>query len=159
MDYTTYINILKDTLKKKTQLIDKLLEETLNQELALSQKEVDIDAFEEGVERKGYFIQQLAQLDDGFELIYERFGMEIKKNKLQYQGDILELQNYIKEVLDKSTLLQGKEKNNKEKFERYLAEKKVEVRKFKINNQAVGNYYRNMSDVYQGESIFLDKKK
>lgn len=159
MDYTAYINILKDTLKKKIQLLDKILEETNNQETTLSLREVDIEAFQESVGKKESLINQLNKLDEGFELVYEKFGEAIKADKAMYQEDILELQNYIRRIMEKSSFLQSKEKGNKEKFDRYLASKKEEVRNFKVNNQAVNNYYKNMSEGYQGESIFLDKKK
>lgn len=159
MDYTAYINILKDTLKKKIHLLDELLEETHRQADAISSKEVDVEAFQHGMERKEPIISQLNKIDDGFELVYEKFGIAIKENKQSYREDILELQNYIRKVMEKSTLLQSIEKSNKEKFEKYLYEKKVEVKAYKVNNQVVGNYYKNMSDGYQNESIFLDKKK
>lgn len=159
MDYIAYINILKDTLKKKIYLLDELLEETYRQEQAISLAEADVDAFQEGIEKKEPVILQLNKLDDGFELVYEKFGAAIKENKQSYREDILELQSYIKKVMEKSTLLQGMEKSNKIKLESYLSQKKVEVRAYKVSNQAVGNYYKNMSEGYQNESIFLDKKK
>ncbi len=159
MDHNVYINILKDTLKKKIYLLDVLLTETLSQEEYLSLKHMDIDEFEKAVIRKEPLIEQLNKLDDGFELIFENFGKVIKENKNLYQKDILEIQEYIRQVMQKSTLLQGKEKSNKVKLENYLSNRKMEVRKFKANNQAVSNYYKNMADSYQGEAIFLDKKK
>jgi len=159
MNYTIYINILKDTLKKKMQLLDKIVEETTFQEVSLSLDEIDIGAFQEGVERKDFLIEQLNKLDDGFELVYERFGEAIKANKSMFQGDILEIQDYIRKIMEKSSLLQSKEKGNKAKFEKYLVDKKAEIRNFKVSNQAVSNYYKNMSESYRGEAVFLDKKK
>lgn len=159
MDYATYINILKDTLKKKIQLLDTLLEETNLQESSLALEEVDIDTFQKCVEQKEILIEQLNKLDDGFELVYERFGDAIKENKGKHQEDIRELQECIRKIMEKSSLLQNKEKNNKMKFEHYLVNKKAEIRSFKVSSKAVGNYYKNMSEGYQGEAIFLDKKK
>lgn len=159
MDNIAYINILKDTLRKKLHLLDMLIEETNTQEEYLSIKSVDIEEFENIIARKEPLIEQLTKLDDGFELIFERVGDAIKENKFLYQKDILELQEHIRLVIQKSILLQGKEKSNKEKLENYLSSRKMEIRNFKASNQAVSNYYKNMSDGYTGESIFLDKKK
>lgn len=158
MDYIAYINILKDTLRKKIHLLDKLLEETIIQEECFL-KDDNIEEFEKAISRKEPLIEQITKLDDGFELIFKRVGDAIKENKILYQKDIIELQKYIRLVTQKSILLQGKEKSNKEMFEVYLCQKKMEVKHFKANSQAVSSYYKNMLDGYRGDSIFLDKKK
>lgn len=159
MDYIAYFNILKDTLRKKIHLLDKLLEETNIQEECFFKKEIDIEEFENAISRKETLIEQITKLDDGFELVFERVGDAIKENKILYQKDIIELQEYIPQVIEKSILLQGKEKSNKEKFDHYLSNRKKEVKNFKANSKVVSSYYKNMFDGYIGDSLFLDKKK
>lgn len=159
MDNHVLINILKDTLAKKINILDRLIEETSNQEQYISLKRDNLEEFEEIVERKDLLLNELSKLDDGFERVYERVSEIIKENKTLYQKNIMELKDAIRIVLEKSTLLERKEKNNQEKLKEYFIHKKKEIKSFNVSNQAVSNYYKNSSDGYRGESIFLDKKK
>ncbi|MDF2609527.1 MAG: hypothetical protein K0R92_1001 [Lachnospiraceae bacterium] len=159
MDKNTYINILSDTLVKKISIIDSLIDITLKQEEYLDQTPPDIDGFEQSLPEKGKLIDLLNQLDEGFERIYDYVSEEISKNKLQHKEQIVYLQTLIKQVTEKSAKLQTSEIRNKGKIEIYFSGIKTEIRTFKKSSQSASSYYRNMANQYQGESVFLDKKK
>lgn len=159
MDTATYINILTDTLVKKIKVLDEITSVIKVQEECLSSNDVDLEKFDDILTKKDMLIEQLNQLDDGFEKIYLRVQAELSTNSTRYKSDILKIQGYIKDIMEKSTYLQVKEKQIKMKFDSYLMNQKNEIKNFKISNQTASNYYKNMANAYQGESYFLDKKK
>lgn len=159
MDTATYINILTDTLAKKIKVLNELTFVIKVQEECLSSHDVDLEKFDEMLTKKELLIEQLNQLDDGFEKIYLRVQEELSINSAKYKSDILTIQEYIKDIMEKSTYLQVKEKQSKLKFDTYLMNKKNEIKNFTISKQTASSYYKNMANAYQGESYFLDKKK
>lgn len=159
MDNNTYIHILTDTLIKKDALLDKLLTITALQEECLNEQFTDIESFEKKLSDKEELIQQLIQLDDGFERIYSHIKEEIGAKRLEYREQIARLQELIRQITDKSTRLQGIEISNKNKIETYFLGKKKEIKNLKISNRTASNYYKNMYNQQIGESYFLDKKK
>ncbi|MDF2587721.1 MAG: hypothetical protein K0S41_1562 [Anaerocolumna sp.] len=159
MDNNTYVYILIDTLLKKNSLLDNLIQTTLFQKECITEETPDMDQFEQTLSEKEILIDQLNQLDDGFEVIYDHVKDEISNNKLKHKDDILKLQELIRQVTEKSTKLQALELQNKSIIEFYFANKKKEIKNFKRSSQTASNYYKNMSNQNQGESYFLDKKK
>lgn len=159
MDIMTYIKILTDTLIKKNELLDVLIDLNKVQEDVLSSVEDNLEDFEVILDRKENVISQLNQLDDGFEIIYKRVQENIKNNVLNYKTEIIFLQDQIKQIMDKSINIQIKEKSNKLKLEAYFMRQKQEIKNYKISNQIVSNYYKNMTNEHHGESYFLDKRK
>lgn len=154
-----YINILINTLAKKSAVLDDLIDITLLQESYLKEAPQNMDSFEETLDNKSELINNLDQLDDGFEAVYERIKEELKSKKDLFQNEVLKLQELIRQVTGKSVKLQALEQQNKLKMEAYFSNKKQEIKNFKKSSQTASNYYKSMLDRHQGDSYFLDKKK
>lgn len=159
MNNHTYINILINTLTKKDDLLDRIIQITLLQEECVDEQTFNMDQFDQIVEEKQPMIEQLNQLDDGFEQVYDHVKEEISNNKDQYKEEILVLQKLIKQVTEKSVNLQAIELRNKNKITLLFSRKKKEIKNFKMSKQTVTNYYKSMPSQHQGQSYFLDKKK
>lgn len=159
MNNHTYINILINTLTKKDDLLDRIIQITLLQEECVDEQTFNMDQFDQIVEEKQPMIEQLNQLDDGFEQVYDHVKEEISNNKDQYKEEILVLQQLIKQVTEKSVNLQAIELRNKNKITMLFSCKKKEIKNFKMSKQTVTNYYKSMPSQHQGQSYFLDKKK
>lgn len=155
----TYIDILIGTLNRKNHILEEIIKLTMLQERYLNEPDMDMDFFDDTLEKKAELIRGLDDLDDGFEAIYERVSEELKTRKENYKDKILKLQELIKEVTDKGIRLEALEQQNKLKVETYFSSKKQEIKEFKKSNESVANYYKSMADNPQGESFFLDKKK
>lgn len=155
----TYIDILIGTLNRKNHILEEIIKLTMLQERYLNEPDMDMDFFDDTLEKKAELIRGLDDLDDGFEAIYERVSEELKTRKENYKDKILKLQELIKEVTDKGIRLEALEQQNKLKIETYFSSKKQEIKEFKKSNESVANYYKSMADNPQGESFFLDKKK
>ncbi|MDF2524743.1 MAG: hypothetical protein K0R31_2384 [Clostridiales bacterium] len=155
----TYIHILTDTLVKKNAILDQLIQITLLQENYITLTPPDLEKFELTIPEKDVLIDRLNQLDIGFERIYERVRDELSNNRLYHKDEILGLQELIRQITEKSTRMQAAEMRNKNKIEIVFANRKKDIKNFKMSSKTVSNYYRNMSGQYPGESYFLDKKK
>lgn len=156
---STYIQVMIQSLNKKREVLDKIIEYTLDQELVLNDNEVDLDKFGDLIEEKQKWIEQLNLLDTGFEKLFERVKEEIQLHREKYQEEIVEMQKLIKKITDLSVVLQTNEIRNKSRFEQYSTNKKKEIRTFKMSNSSASKYYQNMANQHQGQSYFLDKKK
>ncbi len=159
MNSTTCIYILKDTIKKKNSLLEDIIVIVKQQELILGKDEVDLDLFDEYIDKKQILIDKLIELDNGFEIIYNRVRDELKNHSTSYSNEIADLQALIRGFSEKSLLIQNIEKTNHSLVVNYFTKRKREVKEFKTSNEMVNNYYKNMTNVFQQESYFLDKKK
>lgn len=159
MDNQIYIDVLKDSLGKKVEVLDKLLQITLLQENIISTSPFDSEEFEQAYEKKDGLILRLNELDEGFEQIYDHVKDVLGNNKVEHKEDIIQLQNFIRQITDKSTELQSIEIRNKQKLDIIFTNRKKEIKDYKINSQTASSYYKNMTDQHQGQSYFYDKKK
>ncbi len=159
MDNNTYVHILTDTLSKKSFLLDELIQITEMQERYITLTPPDMDNFETSLEDKEMLIEKINELDDGFEKIYEHVKNEIISNRINHKEAIIELQNLIKQVTEKSAKLQTLEIRNKKSLEIFFANKKKEIKDLKKSSETATSYYKNMMNQQLDESYFLDKKK
>ncbi|MCR5754943.1 MAG: hypothetical protein K6G30_09075, partial [Acetatifactor sp.] len=111
-------------------------------------------------EKKEKLIENLNQLDDGFEAFYQRIELVIKTEKEKYRAELTKAQKLISEITDISTRLQAKEARNKEKLALVLTNNRQEIRNFKASNQMAQKYYSNMANQHrEGQSYFVDRRK
>ena len=154
-----YFDILQDTLIKKNQLLDELIEFTKKQQRIILDNEFDEMKFSNMVEEKEKVLTQLQEYDDGFEVLYQSISVELVEHKYEYQNNIKSMQQLIKNITEKSILLKNLELQNKLQLEIYFKQERDKIRNFKMNNKAVTSYYKNMNQVQGEDSYFLDKKK
>ena len=92
----TYIAIMLQSLKKKEQVLDEIIRLDDRQKDTLTDPECPFDVFDETVEAKSACIDQLNQLDSGFEKLYAQVAEELDQNREDYaalQVGIKEIQN------------------------------------------------------------------
>lgn len=159
MDDKTYVHILESTLSRKNNLLDELIAVTFRQEECINTKPFDMEPFEQSLFEKETMIEQLNQLDEGFEKVYDRVGSQLNDNKNQFAEEILSLKELIRQVTEKSIKLQALEMQNKNKLDSVFSIKKKEIKDYKMSRQMANNYYKNTANQHNGESFFLDKKK
>ena len=158
MENRTYINILTDTLRRKAELLDRLILLTEEQEGIISSEAQDMESLENTFSEKEAGISQLNQLDEGFEKVYHHVKEAFEVNKEQYKDQIRMLQELIRSVTEKGARLQAMELRNRSKFQMFFAGKKKEIKNFKVSSRTANNYYQNAMNQQPGESYFLDKK-
>ena len=159
MGNDTYIGMLKDILLQKKKVTEEILWVTLEQETALAPELEDMERFDALMTKKEPLIAQLERLDQGFSDAYAKVQATLTGKKEEYKQDILEMQKLITEITDISVKLQALEERNRKLFEKYLLEKKQQIRTVKKNTRTANAYYKTMSGGVPEEAVFMDKRK
>ena len=156
----TYISVLHGSLRKKLELVKELLEFTKEQNIILNEDDVDIDSFDKIVSEKDIRINEVLEIDKGFDSVFNKIGSTIKANPQEYRQQILELQNLIRTITDIGVEIEGLENKNKEKFKNFVTSKRNSIKDFKVSNKTAVSYYKNMSNQHrEWQSYFVDSRK
>ena len=149
-----------DTLERKKVILEQILHQTKEQEILLKDEEMDMDAFQTIIDRKGEEIEKLNQMDEGFDTLFHHVEKEINENRMAYKSQIQKMQKLINEVSELGIQIQALEHQNSGHFKVYLANQKQAVKKFHTNNRTAANYYQNMANVHKpGDSYFFNETK
>lgn len=155
----SYIEILKQSLTKKIELLDTIMALNVLQKDMLENPDLDPDELEENLNRKADLVEQLSKLDDGFSQIYDRVRADLTENRGVYSEDIAQMKRDITAIMDKSTAIQSQEKRNQVLMQQKFTSVKKQIKEVKKSRQAVNSYYRNMMKMGTPEAAFLDNKK
>ena len=155
----TYIQIMLQSLEKKSRVLDQIIQLNEQQKTVLESADSPVEDFDETVEKKSALIEQLEQLDSGFEKLYDRVREELRTNKDTYKDQIRKMQDYIRAVTDKSVQIQTQEARNKELMTSKFARVKKQARQVRTNFKATSSYYQSMSRTSVIDPQFMDDKK
>lgn len=158
-DKNNYIKVLIQSLKKKNQVLDGIIRANHGQKEALEDPNLDPDDFDVIVEEKSALMDQLNQLDDGFEQIYARVREELQEHRENYKEEIHQMQELIRQLTDKSTAIQAQELRNKDLMSQKFASIKKQVREIRSSQKVVNQYYKNMMKTNYIDPQFTDSKK
>lgn len=154
-----YLQIMIESLEKKIQILDKILEADKKQyELSVSQP-VDFAAYDKTMDEKSEFIEELNKLDDGFTTTYELVKEKVQSEPQKYREKILEMQELIRAAVEKSVTVDAQEKRNKQAIEQALVMRRQEIRQKKISKTAASKYYKAMSRINDVDPQLMDRKK
>lgn len=160
MEYTSsYMSVLEESLKKKSGVLQALLEASHRQEELAEDEEFDMDMFSDTMEQKDALLEQLKELDAGFEQTYAGVEQEMKLHREQYAEAIGRLQELIRKVTELGIELQTLEERNRAKLEVKFSKQQRELRQIKTSNKVATTYYKNMSNASTGTPYFMDQKK
>lgn len=151
------LDILSQSLDRKLEVLKRIQEYNRLQEESFRNGTAKLEDFDEAVEEKGRLIQEVNQLDEGFELLYDGLSKELQGNAARYAPQIRVLQDKIAQVTDMSVSVQAQEKRNKKLIEEFFAQERVVLRQARKTSKAAYGYYKNMSA--SGQSQLYDNKK
>ena len=154
-----YIHILRESLEKKIRILDEIISANQEQREALEDPNLDPDDFDKIVEKKAGYIEQLEQLDRGFEELYARVREELHTNRDSYKAEIETMQGLIRKITDKSLMIERQEAQNKELMENKFAAVRSQAREVRKSQKIVNEYYKNMMRSGIIDSQFMDNKK
>ena len=154
-----YITILAESLKKKNEILDEVRKLNQEQKRLLADETLTPDEFEKTLGKKETLIEELNQLDEGFQQLYEKVRPEIQENMDKYADQIRLMQEEIQKITDKTVAIQAEELRNKQLMESKFSNIRKQIREVKTSQKAVNTYYRNMMNRNINESPFLDRKK
>ena len=160
MDYTSsYMKVLEESLLKKSGVLQALLEASHRQEALAEAEDFDMDAFTDTMEQKDALLEQLKELDEGFERTYEGVQQELSTHREQYADAIQRIQELIRRVTALGVDLQTLEERNRAKLEIKFSKQQRELRQIKTSNKVATTYYKNMSNAPASDPYFMDQKK
>ena len=155
----TYLAIMLQSLKKKEQVLDEIIRLNDLQKKQLTDQATPVDDFDKTVEDKSACIEQLDQLDSGFEKLYAQVQEELQANKEQYADTIRELQKRIRSVTDKSIMIQAQEARNKDLMMQKFTTVRKHAKDVRANSKAITGYYKTMTHSGYMDSRYMDGKK
>ena len=161
MDNTakTYLQILEQSLDKKINVLNRIIEQDQIQLGQLQDPNLDPDDFDQTVEKKAKLIEELELLDDGFEQVFARVKDEIGDHKDAYKAEIRRMQEKIRQITAKSMEIQTQEARNKNLMEQKFNSIHKQVKEIRQSQKVVNQYYRNMMKNAYADPQFLDNKK
>lgn len=159
MEKSKYLPIMIQSLKKKEQTLDAILEINRRQREELENPALDPDDFEKTFEEKAALIDALENLDNGFQELFERVREELNTNREAYREEIAEMQAYIRRLTEKSADIQTQEARNKNLMDQKFATVRKQVKEVRKSQKVVNQYYKNMMKTNFVEPQFTDKKK
>lgn len=154
-----YLSVLEESLQKKLQIMAKIHEYNLNQQEIFQSDHVEMDKFDEYVDRKGVLIEQLTALDNGFETLYQKMAEELKDNREKYAEQIRRLQELVTRVTEEGVTIQAQEARNKKLIEKYFSEQRAGIKSNRAASKAAYDYYKNMNNTNHVPPQFMDSKK
>lgn len=159
MEKSQYIPIMIQSLKKKSAVLDAIMELNIQQREELENPALDPDDFDRTVEKKAKQIEQLELLDSGFQELYEKVRQELLTNREAYREEIACMQEYIRKLTDKSATIQAQEARNKDLMTQKFASVRKQVKEVRKSQKVVNQYYKSMMKSNYMEAHFTDSKK
>lgn len=156
-----YIKILVESLVKKVEILDGILKENEKQKSAVSEEKFNDVLFEETLNNKEKYINELNSLDSGFETVYNRVRdvFQDEKSKGIYGEEIRYMKELIGKITDKTLEIQRQEKSNEQFVMKKLGDERNDIVQTKSLRKAASDYYKNMNKVDYIEPQFMDKKQ
>ena len=154
-----YLLIMIQSLKKKIEVLDCIIDADERQKIGLEDPSLDPDDFDKIVEEKAKYIEHLDLLDQGFDKLFERVKDQLNDNRELYKDEIKEMQTLITTVTEKSNKIQVQEARNKELMTQKFAKVHKQARDVRASQQAVNQYYQNMKKLNYIDPQFMDNKK
>ena len=155
----TYLDMLQDSLKKKLEILDKIMDCQKEESELLKGESMDREVFDKSINEKVALAESLDPLDDGFEKVYDRIREEMIQHKGSYAIQIKAMQDMISEIGEKNVLIQAEENRIKLEVDNYAKRESAALRQRRDNGKAARSYYNNMKKLNYVGSQFMDKKK
>lgn len=160
MDHTqTYLDILIQTIEKKIKLFHIIYETTQKQSELLAEDQLDLEKFQPLLNVKEKAITQINELDEGFEMIYNRASHQIKEKMDQYKEPLRLLKKYVEQITDLTMEIETLEQENKKAITKHFNQTRNKIKTSRKSRSTVAAYYKNMDAALKGQSYFLDRKK
>lgn len=155
----TYIAIMLQSLKKKDAVLAELARLNDLQKETLTNENCPVEDFDDTVEQKSRLIEQLEQLDSGFEKLYAQVAEELENNREAHAEEIRSMQKLIRAITDKSVMIQAQEARNKDLMMQKFSVIKKQAKNVRMNSQAITGYYKTMDRTRYMDPQFLEVKK
>lgn len=162
MPIEDYIQIMIESLTKKSELLDKLIrynEQQYNCIVGKQYGEIDWDSFNLIVAQKQASIDRIIKMDDGFQSLYDRVKEQLNGNKDKYTDEIKEIQRLIETVTGQGVKISTGEERNRKIIEKVFGSRKKEIKRTRNSLRVASSYSQTMSSDFGMDYSSQDIKK
>ena len=148
MPVDDYVQIMIESLTKKSEILDKLIRNNEEQHECVAGKsfdEVDWDSFNLIVEQKQQSIDRIVKMDEGFQTLYDRVREQLNDNKDKYADKIKEIQRLIGIITDQGARITTGEERNRKIIEKTFGNRKKEIKRTRNSLRVASSYAQTMS--------------
>jgi flagellar biosynthesis/type III secretory pathway chaperone len=153
------IQILAESLEKKCQVLNRMIELNKEEESLLGQDEFAMEAFDTVVDGQNKAIADLEKLDSGFESLYGRTRDELVANKERYRTQIAHMQELIQKITDMVATVNAGRMRNKMLAENRFKKERASIQGKRTQSKVARGYYKNMNNLNYVQPVFYDNKK
>ena len=155
----TYVDIMIQSLEKKISVLEEIKKQNELQKQLLEDDKAEAEEFDATVEKKAALIEQMTQLDSGFDKLFERVKEAMDTDRESYADKIKMMQSLIRRITDLSMELQAQEARNKDLMTRKFVFIRETAKAVRTNTKAASQYYQNMMQLNVIDPQFMDNKK
>lgn len=162
MPVEDYIQIMIESLTKKSELLDRLIRNNEEQYECVANKkyeEIDWDSFNLIVAQKQASIDRIVKMDEGFQSLYDRVREQLNGNKDKYAGQIKEIQKLIEIVTGQGVKISTGEERNRKIIEKVFGGRKREIKRTRNSLKVASSYAQTMSGDFGMDYSSQDIKK
>ncbi len=148
MPVDDYVQIMIESLTKKSELLEKLISKNEEQLECVSGKsfdEIDWNSFNLIVEQKQQSIDRIVKMDEGFQSLYDRVKEQLNEDKDKYADKIKEIQRLIGIITDQGAKITTGEERNRKIIEKTFGNKKKEIKRTRNSLRVANSYAQTMS--------------
>ncbi len=162
MPVDDYIQIMIESLTKKSEILERLIEKNEEQHKCVDGKgydEIDWDSFNLIVAQKLMYIDRIIKMDEGFQSLYDRVKEQLGADKDKYADRIREIQALIEKVTGQGVKISTGEERNRKIIEKVLGSKKKEIKRTRNSLKVASSYAQTMSGDFGMDFSSQDIKK
>ena len=162
MPVDDYIQIMIESLNKKSELLDRLIRNNEEQHDCVAGKayeEVDWDSFNLIVAQKQASIDRIVKMDEGFQSLYDRVKEQLNEDRSKYADKINEIQRLIIKVTDQGAKITTGEERNRKIIEKLFGNRKKEIKRTRNSLRVATSYAQTMSGDFGMDISSQDIKK
>ena len=162
MPVEDYIQIMIESLTKKSELLDRIIRKNEAQHDCVADKEyeeIDWDAFNLIVAEKQAAIDRIVKMDEGFQSLYDRVKEQLNEDRDKYTDKIKEIQRLIEKVTGQGVKITTGEERNRKIIENVFGKRKKEIRRTRNSLRVANSYAQTMSGDFGMDLSSQDIKK
>ncbi len=162
MPVDDYIQIMIDSLKRKSEILDELIVKNEEMHGCVADKgyeDVNWDSFNLIVAQKQMYIDRIVKMDEGFQSLYDRVKEQLNEDRSKYADEIKEIQKLIEKVTGQGIKISTGEERNKKIIEKLFGNRKKEIKRTRNSLKVANSYAQTMSGDFGMDFSAQDIKK
>ncbi len=148
MPVDDYIQIMIESLNKKSELLDRLIRNNEEQHECVAGKvyeEVDWDSFNLIVAQKQTSIDRIIKMDEGFQSLYDRVKEQLNEDRDRYADKIRQIQGLITKITGQGVKITTGEERNRKIIDKIFGNRKKEIKRTRNSLRVASSYAQTMS--------------